>query len=388
MTSFLLVIIYVSFISLGLPDSVLGAAWPTMLIDLSLPVWGAGLLQMTVSCFTIISSLNCARLIRRLGTGRLTAISVGMTALALLGFSFARGYLWLLLLAVPLGLGAGAVDASLNNYVALHCEPRHMSWLHCFWGVGTIAGPMILTASMSLGFSWPEGYRMIGLLQCALCAVLFATLGQWKHGGLEEEEKKAKALSVPQVLALPGAKQGMLTFLCYCAAESTLILWAPTYMVLARGMSEMQAASCGSLFCLGITLGRAASGFMTYAFTPRQMVRLGQGVLAAGCMMMFVPVNAVMLAGVVVAGLGCAPIYPNIIQDTPVNYGAENSQAAIGVQMAFAYMGSTFVPTLFGLLGNAVGYGVMPAFCLVLAGAMALLFAAQARIVDGKKEKA
>ena len=381
-TSLLLVIIYMSFISLGLPDSLLGAAWPTMIVDLGLPVWGAGLLQMTISCCTIISSLNCARLIRRFGTGRLTALSVGLTALSLLGFSFARHYGWFLLLGVPLGLGAGAVDAALNNYVALHCEPRHMSWLHCFWGVGTIIGPMILTGSLRLGLSWPAGYRTVALLQGLLCAGLVLSLGQWKHGDLEEEERTAKTLSVAQVLSLPGAKPGMLTFLCYCAAEATLMLWAPTYMVMARGMSEVQAASCGALFCIGITAGRAVSGFMTYCFKPRQMVRIGQAVLALGCLMMLVPVNAVMLAGVVTAGLGCAPIYPNIIQDTPVNYGAENSQAAIGVQMAFAYVGSTFMPTVFAALADRLGYGMLPVFCLAITAAMALLFGLQARIVD------
>ena len=383
-TTLLLTMIYVSFISLGLPDALLGAAWPTMVVDLGLPVWGAGLLQMTVSCCTIISSLNCARLIRRFGTGRLTALSVGMTALALFGFSFVRHYAFFLLLGVPLGLGAGAVDAALNNYVALHCEPRHMSWLHCFWGVGTIIGPMILTASLRLGMSWPEGYRTIGLLQGLLCAALALSLGQWKHGGLEEEEKKAKALSVREVLALPGAKPGMLTFLCYCGAEATLLLWAPTYMVMARGMSEVQAATCGSLFCIGITAGRAASGFMTYYFKPRQMVRIGQAVMVAGCLMMLVPVNAVMLAGVVVAGLGCAPVYPNIIQDTPVNYGAENSQAAIGVQMAFAYVGSTFMPSLVGMLADRLGYGMLPVFLMGITAAMVLLFGLQAKAVDRK----
>lgn len=383
-TSSLLAIIYISFISLGLPDSLLGSAWPTMIGDISAPVWGAGLVQMTVSFGTIVSSLNSAKLIRRFGTGRLTAISVGMTALAILGFSLTRHYVFMFLMSIPMGLGAGAVDSGLNNYVALHCEPRHMSWLHCFWGVGTIIGPMILSAGLNMGFSWKMGYRIIGGLQCALCIVLFSTLKLWKRGSIEEEEKNARTLSVPQVLALPGAKAGMLTFLCYCALESCLMLWAPTYMVMVRGISEVQAASFGALFCLGITAGRAVSGFMTMRFLPKQMVRIGEIVLAAGCLLMMLPVNALMLLGVVICGVGCAPIYPNIIQDTPVNYGAQNSQAAIGVQMAFAYMGSTFMPTVFGWMANAAGYGILPFFALLVTLLMTALFEVQKKIVDNK----
>ena len=376
----LLAIIYVSFISLGLPDSMLGSAWPLMSGDLAAPLWGAGLVQMVVSFGTIVSSLNSARLIRRFGTGRLTALSVALTALALLGFSLAPGYGWLVLLAVPLGLGAGAVDAALNNYVALHCQARHMSWLHCSWGVGTIIGPVILSALIArTGGSWRGGYVVVGVLQAALSAVLFATLPLWRRSGTQEEERGARVLSIRQVLALPGAKAGLATFLCYCALESTLMLWAPTFMVEARGISKTQAVSYGALVCVGITAGRAVSGFMTMRFRPRQMVVIGQAVLLVGGVLLLVPVNTVMLAGVVVCGLGCAPIYPNIIQDTPVNYGAENSQAAVGVQMAAAYLGSTFMPTIFGALASRVGYGVLPGFALAVTAVMAALFAVQKR---------
>ena len=379
----LLVMIYLSFVSLGLPDSVLGSAWPSMLGDIHAPVWGAGLVQMVVSFGTIVSSLNSARLIRRFGTGRLTAFSVLTTALALLGISFTGHYAWLILMAVPLGLGAGAVDAALNNYVALHCAPRHMSWLHCFWGVGTTIGPILLSACMSAGASWRAGYWTIGLMQCALSAALLLTLSLWRREGTQAEERAAKVLSVRQVLALPGAKQGMATFLCYCAIESTLILWGPTYMVLARGIDEVQAASFGSLVCIGITVGRALSGFMTLKFKPRQLVQMGQAVLALGLVLMLVPARGAMIAAFVLCGLGCAPIYPNIIQDTPVNYGAENSQAAVGVQMASAYIGSTFMPTVFGAMAGVLGYGVLPAVILVLTAVMAATFIWQKRVVDG-----
>ena len=379
----LLMMIYLSFISLGLPDSMLGSAWPAMNVSLNAPLWGAGLVQMLISFCTIISSLNSAKLIRRFGTGKLTAISVATTALALLGFSLAKNYAFLLLMAVPLGLGAGAVDAGLNNYVALHCEAKHMSWLHCFWGIGTIIGPMILSAVLRVGGSWATGYRAVGLIQCAVSALLFATLGMWKHGNIQQEEHGAKALSVWEVLSLPGAKAGMVTFLCYCAVESTLGLWGATYISQERGVDEATAASFGAMFYIGITVGRAISGFMAMKLLPKQMVRVGQALLALGCIFMMIPAGSTLSGiGLVVCGLGCAPIYPNIIQDTPVNYGTENSQAAIGVQMAFAYVGSTFLPSIFGALAGVGGYGLLPYFAISICVLMTVLFGIQKKIVE------
>ena len=381
----LLMMIYLSFISLGLPDSMLGSAWPAMNVSLNAPLWGAGLVQMLISFCTIISSLNSAKLIRRFGTGKLTAISVATTALALLGFSLAKNYAFLLLMAVPLGLGAGAVDAGLNNYVALHCKAKHMSWLHCFWGIGTIIGPMILSAVLRIGGSWATGYRAVGLIQCAVSALLFATLGMWKHGNIQQEEHGAKALSVWEVLSLPGAKAGMVTFLCYCAVESTLGLWGATYISQVRGVDEATAASFGAMFYIGITVGRAISGFMAMKLLPKQMVRVGQALLALGCIFMMIPAGSTLSGiGLVVCGLGCAPIYPNIIQDTPVNYGTENSQAAIGVQMAFAYVGSTFLPSIFGALAGVGGYGLLPYFAISICVLMTLLFGIQKKIVETK----
>lgn len=381
----LLMMIYLSFISLGLPDSMLGSAWPAMNVSLNAPLWGAGLVQMLISFCTIISSLNSAKLIRRFGTGKLTAISVATTALALLGFSLAKNYAFLLLMAVPLGLGAGAVDAGLNNYVALHCEAKHMSWLHCFWGVGTIIGPMILSAVLRVGGSWATGYRAVGLIQCAVSALLFATLGMWKRGNIQQEEYGAKALSVWEVLSLPGAKAGMVTFLCYCAVESTLGLWGATYISQVRGVDEATAASFGAMFYIGITVGRAISGFMAMKLLPKQMVRVGRALLALGCIFMMIPAGSTLSGiGLVVCGLGCAPIYPNIIQDTPVNYGTENSQAAIGVQMAFAYVGSTFLPSIFGALAGVGGYGLLPYFAIGICVLMTVLFGIQKKIVETK----
>jgi len=378
----LLVIIYLSFVSLGLPDSLLGSAWPVMSIDLHAPLWGAGLMQMTTALCTIISSVNSARLIRRFGTGMLTALSGMLTAAALLLMSFVPGYIPLLLLSIPLGLGAGAVDAAINNYVALHCEARHMNWLHCFWGVGTVISPFVMSTALSWGLKWTAGYRGVSAMQFALAIVLLMTLNLWGGEKAKEEEKSAKVLSVRQVLALPGAKQGLLNFTLYCAVESTFMLWSATYLVMARGMDATRAASLGALFFIGMTAGRGISGFIAMKLTPKQMVRLGQGLMLAGCLLLFVPGQALALPGLLLMGLGCAPVYPNIVQDTPRNYGAENSQAVIGVQMAFAYLGSLFVPTIFGWLADAAGYGVLPLFSIVLTVASIALFTAQQRIVD------
>ena len=386
-TSGLLIIIYLSFVSLGLPDSLLGSAWPTMVTDLNAPLWGAGLISMTVSLCTITSSVNSARLIRRFGTGRLTAFSGLLTATSLLGMSIVPNYFFLLLLAVPLGLGAGAVDAAINNYVALHCEAKHMNWLHCFWGVGTVVSPFVMSGVLALGMKWTAGYRGVSAMQYALAIVLLMTLHLWGGEKAKEEERSAKVLSVRQVLALPGAKQGMFGFTCYCAVESTFMLWSATYLVMARGMDAVHAASMGGLFFIGMTVGRGISGFIAMKLTPKQMVRLGQVMMALGCLLLFVPGQNVAVFGLLFMGLGCAPVYPNIVQDTPRNYGAENSQAVIGVQMAFAYIGSLTMPTVFGWIAEALGYGVLPVFSLVITAAMTLLYNAQQGIVDRRNAK-
>ncbi|MBR3794553.1 MAG: MFS transporter [Clostridia bacterium] len=381
-TTSLLVIIYLSFISLGLPDSLLGSAWPTMVSDLNAPMWGAGLISMTVSLCTIASSINSARLIRRFGTGRLTAFSGLMTAAALLGMSLAPHYAFLLLLAVPLGFGAGAVDAAINNYVALHCEAKHMNWLHCFWGVGTVISPFVMSAALSSGMRWTAGYRAVSAMQFALAVVLLMTLRLWGGEKTKEEERGAKVLSVRQVLALPGAKQGLFGFTCYCAAESTFMLWSATYLVMARGLDAATASSMGGLFFIGMTIGRGVSGFIAMKLRPKQMVRLGQMMMVLGCLLLLVPGQGVAVFGLLFMGLGCAPVYPNIVQDTPRNFGAENSQAVIGVQMAFAYMGSLVMPTVFGWIADVLGYGILPVFSLTITALMILLFNRQQKIVD------
>ena len=369
MIQLLLLIIYLAFISLGLPDSLLGSAWPSMYPLLGVPVSYAGILSMIISFGTIVSSLNSDRLTRALGAGRVTAISVGMTAAALFGFSISTQFWMLCLWAVPYGLGAGSVDAALNNYVALHYESRHMSWLHCMWGIGTMVSPMVMGRVLAGGGPWTAGYRYIALFQIALTAVLFLSLPLWQKRTDETAEggTAPQALSLGQVFRLPGAKEVMLCFFCYCALETTAGLWASSYLTLTRGVAADTAASFASLFYIGITAGRAACGFLTLKLSDTQMIRLGQGVLAVGVAALLVPGPQLLaLAGLVLVGVGCAPIYPSIIHATPDHFGADRSQAVIGIQMASAYVGNLVMPPLFGLLANNITPALFPFYLLAL----------------------
>ncbi len=336
---------------------------------LGVPVSYAGILSMIISFGTIVSSLNSDRLTRALGAGKVTAISVGMTAAALFGFSVSTQFWMLCLWAVPYGLGAGSVDAALNNYVALHYESRHMSWLHCMWGIGTMVSPMVMGRVLAGGGPWTAGYRYIALFQIALTAVLFLSLPLWQKRTDETAEggTAPQALSLGQVFRLPGAKEVMLCFFCYCALETTAGLWASSYLTLTRGVAADTAASFASLFYIGITAGRAACGFLTLKLSDTQMIRLGQGVLAVGVAALLVPGPQLLaLAGLVLVGVGCAPIYPSIIHATPDHFGADRSQAVIGIQMASAYVGNLVMPPLFGLLANNITPALFPFYLLAL----------------------
>lgn len=369
MYSLLLAIIYAAFISLGLPDSLLGSAWPVMHEMLGVPVSWAGIVTMIISAGTIVSSLFSDRLTRSFGAGLVTAFSVLMTAAALFGFSVSDEFWMLCLWAVPYGLGAGAVDAALNNYVALHYTSRDMSWLHCFWGVGTIISPYIMSYSLTGGLGWQRGYRMVSFLQLGLTAVLFLSLPLWKkarlrqrteaEAGKEEraEAAEAKSLTLRQALQIRGVWLILIAFFSYCALEQTAMLWASSYLVQFRRIDASVAARFASMFCIGITAGRFLSGFVADRLGDRQMIRLGILVVFAGIVLVAVPAAAdwPSLAGLIVIGFGCAPIYPCIIHATPEHFGRENSQAVIGIQMACAYVGTTLMPPLFGVLSSAVG---------------------------------
>ena len=370
MTQLLLAIIYLAFISLGLPDGLLGAAWPTMYQEFAVPVSYAGAVSMIISFGTILSSLQSDRLTRKLGTGKVTAISVGMTAAALFGFSFSHSFVAVCLWAIPYGLGAGSVDASLNNYVALHYESRHMSWLHCMWGIGATLGPYVMGYALTGGKGWNAGYRYIGIMQIVLTAVLVCSLPLWvkrKEEGTGGAEVDAKALSIREVLKIRGAKEVMICFFCYCALESTAGLWSSSYLTLQKGIPAETAASYAGMFYLGITIGRALSGFITMKLNDVQMIRMGQCIIALGIIVVFLPGAAVVsLVGLVLIGLGCAPVYPCIIHSTPAHFGEDTSQAVIGIQMASAYVGSCLMPPVFGLIANNISVALFPVYLVVI----------------------
>ena len=366
----LLAIIYIAFISLGLPDALLGSAWPTMYTEFGVPVSYAGIISMIIALGTIISSLQSDRLTRRFGTGKVTAVSVGITASALLGFSFTHSFWLLCLWAVPYGLGAGSVDASLNNYVALHYKSRHMSWLHCMWGIGATAGPYIMGFALSQGQKWNSGYFYIAVLQISLTGILIFSLPLGKGrsaGGESTSAADGKALSLGEIIRIPGAREIMLCFFCYCALEQTSGLWASSYLTLFKSIPAETAARFAGLFYIGITVGRALSGFLTMKLNDVQMIRLGQGIIAAGILTLFLPGPAFLsLAGLILIGLGCAPVYPCIIHSTPAHFGADKSQAVIGVQMASAYIGTCIMPPIFGLIANHISVGLFPLYLLLI----------------------
>ena len=374
MVNLLLAVIYVAFISLGLPDAVLGAAWPTMSGDLNAPISWAGGISMTISAGTIVSALLSDRMTLRFGAGKVTAVSVALTAFALFGFSIAPNYWTLLLFAIPYGLGAGGVDAALNNYVAIHYESRHMSWLHAMWGLGTLLGPYIMAYALGAGQGWAWGYRYISILQIVLTVVLVFSLPLWKtrdaaqnaEGSAENDEPR-KPLGIRGVLAIRGAREILVMFFCYCALESTAMLWASSYMALGKGIDKTTAAMWGSLFCIGITVGRLASGFLTMKLSDPAMIRLGQILVLAGVVVMLLPLphHIGTIAGLMVVGLGCAPIYPCVIHSTPTYFGKDKSQAIVGMQMACAYVGSMCMPPVFGLIAQHVSVNLFPWYLVV-----------------------
>lgn len=385
MYGLLLALIYIAFISLGLPDSLLGSGWPVMHSDLGVSVSYMGIVSMVISGGTIVSSLLSDKLTRKLGTPAVTVISVFLTVAALFGFSFSNRFWMLIVFAVPYGLGAGAIDAALNNYIALHYKAKHMSWLHCFWGVGTIISPFIMGYALTHS-TWNDGYRIVGYVQLGIAVLLAATLPVWRVNK-KAEETEQKSVGIVGALKIRGVPLLLVGFFAYCAAEATAMQWASTYFVEVKGITEERAAIFASLFYIGITVGRFISGFITDKFGDRKMIIVGTGIIACGIVLLFIPVSSyiVPLVGFIVIGLGCAPVYPCIIHSTPNNFGAENSGAIIGIQMASAYIGSTFVPPLFGLLGKALGFNIMPLFLLVFIVLMITMTEATFRITKKKK---
>ena len=377
MVHLLLAIIYIAFISLGLPDSLLGAAWPVMHEDLGAPLSYAGIISMIIAFGTVVSSLQSDRLTLWLGTGKVTAISVAMTAAALLGFSASSEFWMLCLWAIPYGLGAGGVDAALNNYVALHYRSWHMSWLHCMWGVGAATGPYIMGMALEMGTGWPAGYHIIAVMQVVLTIILFASLPLWKERKDEvqaDSGHKRKPHSLREIFWIPGAREILVAFFCYSAVEQTCGLWASSFLNLSKGISAEQAASFGAMFFIGITVGRAINGFFAMRMHDESMIRMGQVLILLGIVTVMLPAgDAVALAGLILIGLGCAPIYPCIIHSTPTHFGKDKSQAIIGVQMAAAYIGTMLMPPLLGILANHLSISLLPINLLVLLAIMAFM---------------
>ncbi len=401
MVSLLLPVIYIAFISLGLPDSLLGSAWPVMYAELGAPVAAQSVITTLITACTIVSSLATTPLMRRLGAGKLTAISVGMTAAAILGFSASTSLWQLCLLALPYGLGAGSVDAALNNYVAIHYSERHMSWLHCCWGIGTSVSPVIMGWALAGPMSWHGGYLAVGIIQCCITALLVFSLPLWRRSGDDSEKDDAagaadapgapcpaakKGFTYAEVLRLPGAAAAILSFGCYSGFEYVCGLWSSSHLVLARGIAESQAATMTSFFYMGITVGRFVSGIAAPHVGSKNLIRIGQGVAAAGILLfIFGQGEAVLSVALALTGLGCAPIYPSIISLTPERFGEAASQSMVSLQMACAYVGSTVMPPLTALIVAMGGAAFLPVLLAVILVAMVLLSeAANRRLAEPK----
>ena len=390
----LLAIIYLSFISLGLPDAVLGSAWPMIYPEFNVPVSYAGIISITISAGTIFSSLQSDRLTKKFGTGKVTAFSVLLTAIALFGFSSSSSFWMMLLWALPYGLGAGSVDASINNYAAIHYASSHMSWLHCMWGIGASLGPYILSFTITHGQNWSMGFRYIAIFQVVLTPIIMLSLPLWNKQPVNaeiadeislEQLKETKPLSLKEIIRIPGAKAIFLMFFAYCALEQTAILWSSSYLVLHKGIDPETAAAYGALFLVGLTAGRAASGFVAMKLNDNQMIRLGQIIVFIGIVMMLSPFgDMISLVGLIVIGIGCAPIYPCVIHSTPINFGADKSQAIVGVQMACAYLGSLVMPAIFGLIANHINPALFPYYLLLI---LALMFVMHIRLMKVIKKK-
>lgn len=369
MATALLLIIYLAFISLGLPDSLLGAAWPVAYAQLGVPVSYAGFVSIFITAGTVISSLISVRVIKRFGTGGVTAACVLLTASALMGISFSDRFIYLCLFAVPLGLGGGAIDAALNNYVALHYKASHMSFLHSFWGVGATAGPLIVAFYLAHGANWRGGYRTVSIIQFVLAVVMLASLSLWKrvpHAEKEQTGNEPVVINNRDAITRRGAIAAVLSFFFYCAGETTTGLWAATYFVNVRGVEPSIAASWGSLFFFGIMGGRMVTGLLAIRIKEKTLVNIGIAIAAVGAATLALPLpRAFQLGGLLLYGIGCAPVFPNLIHITPRRFGASHSQAIIGLQMAAAYTGSTLMPPLVGWIGQKIGFVALPYYLLV-----------------------
>ncbi len=390
MASLLIAVIYLCFISLGLPDSLLGSAWPALHDSLGVPISYMGIVTMIVSGATILSSLFADKVTRRFGTWTVTLVSILLTVVGLVGFSYSTHFIWLCVAAIPYGLGAGAIDAALNNYVALHYSSRYMSWLHCFWGVGTIVSPYIMGFALTSAHGWDSGYRWVAVAQLVIAVVLAVSLPLWRRKSKTSvDETKLPTLTFREKFRIPGVYYILLAFFSYCALEGTVMIWSATYLVEAQGMDATRAASFASMFFIGMTVGRFVTGFITDMLGDTRLIRISVGVTLFGIILLALPFGEVVaLIALVVIGLGCAPIYPAIIHATPANFGRENSQAIIGLQMACAYIGSTFMPPVYGMIVDFIGAEWLYLFLAVFLVLFVLFFELLCRLVRRRNRNA
>ena len=370
----ILALIYLAFISLGLPDPLLGSSWPIMSVEFGAPIESAGIISFIISIGTIISSLLAHRVIRRFGTGKVTVVSVAMTAVSLLGFSLSGSFIWLTLFAIPLGLGAGAIDSGLNEFVAEHYEARHMNWLHSFWGLGAMLGPVLISALIQLGYNWRSGYLSISVIQFLLAALLMFSLPMWKkyehssieHEHTDNERHKNSVIGLFAPLKTKGAIFAMIAFFLYTSIESSVSLWGTSYLVNVKNLPPERAAGWGALFFLGITVGRMLSGFISIKLSTEQLIRLGCILLLVGIVLLILPLPVIFtIIAFILIGLGLAPIFPSMLHQTPVYFGKYDPQATMGLQMAFAYTGTTLIPPLAGKLFSFASFSFMPYVLLV-----------------------
>ena len=370
MATLLLIVIYIAFIGLGIPDSLFGAAWPAIYGEFNLPVSYANFVTLTTSLCTFISSLISARVINRFGTDKVTAVSTALTAVAIFTMSFSGNYFFMPLLAIPLGLGAGAIDSGLNNYVALHYNAMQMNFLHCFYGMGVSLSPYLLSFALSGAGGWRAGYRTVAIIQMIISVIVIVTLPIWKKSGHAENDAKEelpKTLSAKEIFAVKGLFKVWMMFFTACAIEFCCGIWGSTFLVEYKGVDPALASKIMTLYYIGIAVGRFLSGVLSVKISAKGLVVLGQGVIAAAVVFLFLPFSPAFSAiGLFLAGLGVSPIYPNLMHLTPQFFGRSVSQSVMGTQMAAACLGIMLTPALFGLLAQYIGLGVFPIYILVI----------------------
>ena len=370
MITLLLLVIYIAFIGLGLPDSLLGSAWPAVYAELNIPVGYGSIISILISLGTVSASVFSARLINKFGTGVVTAISTGLSAVCLLGFSFAQSIWWFCLLGVPLGIGAGAIDAALNNYVATHYKSTHMNFLHSFYGVGVSLSPYLMSFALSVENNWRQGYRIVFYIMAGITLITVLAIPLWKKVKAiktEEEQFTPKTLSIGKMIKTRAIRYTWLLFFSTCALEFTCGIWGCTFLVTAEGMSESLAAKFITFYYLGITAGRLISGFISTKLNQKKIVYIGYASVGVALILIALPIPPIVKGiGLFLIGLGNGPTFPNIIYLTPINFGKEVSQSIVGTQMACCNVGILLMPPLFGLLAQYIGAFLFPYYLIVL----------------------